>query len=147
MNDQDYASIITQLIERIRRVPYTAGLREFTKKQLLGCALEAMLADKKGKLEFLQGMTALAKAVADEKKLDDVSPRVPLNDAKLRASTDTTTLRSEATLWYFTGNNERAITYYPTKMCAEIACRAQFPDESEHDRYRRIYYHTFTRET
>lgn len=144
MNDQDYASIITQLIERIRRVPYTAGLREFTKKQLLGCALEAMLADKKGEREFLQGMTALAKAVADEKKLDDVSPRVPLNDAKLHAGDGDVT---GVPLWYFTDDNSRAITYYPTKMCAEIACRAQFPDESEHDRYRRIYYHTFTRET
>jgi len=135
MNDQDYASLITQLIERIKRSP----LREFTKKQLLGAALEAMVRESEGRLEFIQGVTALAKAVAN-----DMSPRVPLNDAKLHAAT---TGISEVPLWYFTDDNSRAITYYPTKMCAEIACRAQFPDESEHDRYRRIYYHTFTRET
>ena len=135
MNDQDYASLITQLIERIKRSP----LREFTKKQLLGAALEAMVRESEGRLEFIQGVTALAKAVAN-----DTSPRVPLNDAKLHAGAGDVT---GVPLWYFTDDNSRAITYYPTKMCAEIACRAQFPDESEHDRYRRIYYHTFTRET
>lgn len=43
-------------------------------------------------------------------------------------------------LWYVRGIPR---IYYPTKIAAEIAVRAHFPDEDMHRRYDRINYHQF----
>lgn len=114
-----------------------------TKKQLLGAMLEAMHDEAKERLEFLQGVTALAKSIAVDREIlsqiekeEKAIPRVPLSDTKIAAGGGT------VDLWSFRSSD---MNYYPTKIAAEIAARQMFPDESEDERYGRIYYTTFMR--
>jgi hypothetical protein len=48
--------------------------------------------------------------------------------------------RDSVQLWGVQGLTKRL---YPTKMVAEIAARARFPDEAESTRYARIFYKTY----
>lgn len=48
----------------------------------------------------------------------------------------------EVELWFVWGIPKRL---YPTKIVAEAAARETFPDESEGERYGRIFYRRFMR--
>lgn len=108
-----------------------------TKKQLLAGMMQAMVAEAKERLEFLQGVTALAKACAEEKRADDASPRVPIGDTEIMVSSS-----NEVTLWTFTGTDN----FYPTKLAAEIGVRRRFPDEDPYRRYARLCFRNFVRD-
>jgi hypothetical protein len=114
-----------------------------TKKELLSGMLNAMVNEAKERLEFMQGVTALAKSVAVDREIlaqleneERASPRVPLSDTQIAAGGGT------VDLWSVRSND---MSYYPTKVAAEIAARQMFPDEGEDERYGRIYYTTFMR--
>jgi hypothetical protein len=109
-----------------------------TKKQLLASMMRAMVDDAKERLEFLQGVTALAKACAEEKRADDANPRVPLCDTRIGLRGN-----GNVSLWAVIGV---AGVFYPTKMAAEIAARSMFPDEDSDKRYSRIWYKNFVKE-
>ena len=142
VGDHPLDALATRMLERIRNNPRIVGLwsnsdaKKLTAKDLLAAALELELRMKKGELELLQGITALAKAAVEEK----ASPRVPLGDTEIFVK------EGEVELWEVRGTDALR-NMYPTKMCAEIAARAAFPDEDADKRYGRIYFRRFVRES
>ena len=151
VGDHPLDALATRMLERIRNNPRIVGLwssstvRSITTQDLLAASLEALVQDGKAKLELMQGVTALSKQAVEEKRrgyMEKASPRVMLNDCIIPAT------RGEAVeLWGVRETNPQVMhTYYPTKMCAEIAARAAFPDEDEDTRYGRIYFSRFVRE-
>ena len=139
-NTASNEAIVSALRESIQRGagkygPY-ARIGEFDLKQLLAMGLSAMVEDAKAKLLLVQGVTALAAAAAAEKK---GPPRVALSDTRV----DTSAIQDAGLqLWHYVGSSD----WYPNKLCAEMAARVQFPDESEDRRYSRIFCKTFVRE-
>ena len=152
VGDHPLDALATRMLERIRNNPRIVGLwsnsavRSITTQDLLAASLEALVQDGKAKLELMQGITALSKQAVEEKRrgyMEKASPRVMLNDCIIPAA------RGEAVeLWEVRGHDAYPTRsfFYPTKMCAEIAARAAFPDEDEDTRYGRIYFSRFVRE-
>jgi hypothetical protein len=130
--------------EMLRKAARHMRYGAITKKELLAGMLQAMVAEANERLEFLQGITALAKSVAVDREIlsqlekeENASPRVPLSDATIIPHHDC------VHLWRVTGQGG---VFYPTKMAAEIAARQMFPDETEDKRYARISYSNFVKE-
>jgi hypothetical protein len=142
VGEHPFDALATRMMERIRRAPSLAHAdlvgqtKHLTAKHLLGWALEAELQMKKNELEILQGITALAKAAVAEKN-EAASPRVPMSDCLIPVNPNMH-MEAGVVLWGIQGLNY-AYNMYPTKMCAEIAARAAFPDEDPYARYARIY--------
>jgi hypothetical protein len=132
-----------RMVERLNKYPNSlrqmqVDHKKLTARHMLAMALTLELEMKKNELLYLQAITLLAKAAVEEKK-DLAAPRVPLTDTQLRLDTDRC-----VQLWYVCGDNSLSI--YPTKMAAEIAARAAFPDEDELTRYARIFFKRFVQE-
>ena len=141
MEETERDAIVSALLAKIKQGsskygPHTS-MNKLDLKQLLALSLTAMVEDAKAKLLLLQGTTFLAAAAAAEKKaLATDPPRVALSDTKVYENDE------GMSLWYYTGCGN---DWYPNKLCAEMAARAQFPDEDPNKRYARIFYKTFTR--
>lgn len=137
----DGTELAKRMVERLSRFPHSVDRLKNntpmkTARQLLGAMLEVEVKAKQGELMYLKAMKLLAKAAVEEKH-EAASPRVPLSDVKMDVGDE------GVALWYYIGGGT---DWYPTKMCAEIAARAQFPDETEEARYARLVYKRFVQE-